>query len=411
MAERAKEISLDMYVTANSPGEISGWVVPVLREIRAKLWQCRITLVILPCQYASGEELSLGARSGADRCVGLKSLSKLLSDPEEKKFDVKKRLLLHLGGDMFFSVCLSKKIGAPLWAYSPRPRWKFFVDRYFAPDDAAAERFKKAGVKPEKFHRIGNIALDSVHLIETEEETREFLGLPSDAPVLSCLTGSRPIEYTEGIRLFAAVAGMVAEKIPNLRVLFPLAPTVREDLLQTALAIAGIAWFGEARVREIDIGGGRRATVVRDRTLEALNCSKLAIAVPGTNNLQAAALYLPYIMALPLDRADEFPLDGLAGNIPLWLPGVRAIKKALIVRKNERTSFVSLPNKIARRMIAPEIRGFFEPKVVARMAIGLLESPEKLKEMSRAFWELTHERGAAALLAGHVEKFAKEVMR
>jgi lipid-A-disaccharide synthase len=146
--------------------------------------------------------------------------------------------------------------------------------------------------------------------------------------------------------------------------------------------------------------------VIRDRTLEAINCSTLALAVPGTNNLQAAALYVPYIMVLPLDKAEEYPLDGILGLLPLWLPGFRRFKRFYIERLNERTSFVSLPNKMAGRMVAPEIRGLFEPRVVARMAIGLLESPETRKEMSRTFMELTRERGAAARLAEHVAKFA-----
>jgi len=243
---------------------------------------------------------------------------------------------------------------------------------------------------------------------ETEEETREFLGLLPGERVLTCLSGSRPIEYTEGMKLMVSVARIVTDRFPDIRVLFPLAPTVREDLLQEGLNGYGIQWTGENRVREISLGNGKFAAAVRDRTLEALNCSTLAIAVPGTNNLQAAALYIPYIMVLPLDRADEYPLDGIAGILPLWIPGVKYLKKAYIIRLNERTSFVSLPNKMAGRMIAPEIRGFFDARVVARMAIGLLESPEKLKEISREFWENTHERGAAARLSEYVEKFAKE---
>jgi lipid-A-disaccharide synthase len=116
-------------------------------------------------------------------------------------------------------------------------------------------------------------------------------------------------------------------------------------------------------------------------------------------------------MILPLDKAHEYPLDGLLGLLPLWLPGFRRFKRFYIERLNERTSLISLPNRMAGRMIAPEIRGFFEPGVVARMAIGLLESPETLKKISRAFRELTKERGASARLADNVEEFAKGGIR
>jgi lipid-A-disaccharide synthase len=395
------EFSLDLYITANSPGEISGWVVPVVREIRSRVWKCRISLVILPCQYASGEELALGASTGADRCFRIGDLNSM---------DVSngKRLVLRLGGDFSFTVYIAKKLAAPLWAYSGRPSWNRFVERFFVPDDDAMKRFALLGLPKEKYEKIGHIALDSVIVNESEEETREILGLSPDEPVISCLTGSRPVEYCVGVPFFARIASLVTEKFPDHRVLFPLAPTVRDDLLERALAEAGIERRGETRVQSIGLGGTRWGTVVRGRSLEALACSRLAIAVPGTNNLQAAALYVPYIMVLPLDRADEYPLDGLLGILPLWLPGIRKLKKNFIVRLNERTDFVSLPNKMAKKMIAPEIRGFFKAEDVARKAASLLGNPQELQRISRAFWELTHERGASAALASRIAEKAKE---
>ncbi|MDR3075781.1 MAG: hypothetical protein LBU26_00645 [Synergistaceae bacterium] len=406
MPETNKDIRLDLFITANSPGEISGWAAPVVRELRARKERFRITVVVPPCQYASGAEFELGLEIGADRCVRVSGLKKLLSGPGEKNIADRKRLVLHLGGDVVFSIYMSKKLRCPLWVYSSRPRWKFFVDRYFVQDERGREHFEKARVSPEKYSVIGNIALDSVRLSETENETREFLGISPETPVLTCLTGSRPIEYTESARLFVEASRMVTDRFPDMKVLFPLAPTVKDDLLRDALSAAGIGWTGESRVREIGLGNGKTAVVLRDRTPEALNCSRLALAVPGTNNLQAAALYIPFIMVLPLHRSEEYPLDGLPGLLPLWLPGFRRLKKAYIERLNERTGCVSLPNRMAGRMIAPEIRGIFDPPVVARMAIGLLESPERLKEISRAFWDLTHERGASARLAGEIAGFA-----
>jgi lipid-A-disaccharide synthase len=404
MSVRLDDISADIFITANSPGEISGWAVPVIRELRAKIRRCRITVIILPCQYASGEEMALASDSGADRCLTLGRIKEL---KKESGGIVQKRLLLHLGGDTAFSVYISKIIKCPLWVYASRPRWKFFVERYFVPDAKSAERFKSGGVSERRYRVVGNLALDSVVLNETEDETREFLGIPPGVPVMVCLTGSRPIEYTGSLALFVRVSQIAAARFPDLRVIFPLAPTVREELIQKTLADSGIGWRGENRVREIDIAQGRPALVVRNMTLEALNCAKLALALPGTNNLQAAAMLVPFIMVLPLDRADEFPLDGLMGIIPPAFPGFRRLKRAYINRMNEKTSVLSLPNKIAGRMIAPEIRGVFGPHVVARMAVGLLESPEKLKEISRAFLECTHERGASVKIAEDISKFVK----
>ncbi|MDR1884855.1 MAG: hypothetical protein LBQ56_01175, partial [Synergistaceae bacterium] len=153
MTPGKKSPSLDLFITANSPGEIAGRVVPVVREIRSRVWSCRITLVILPCQYASGEEISLGAESGADRCVRIGGLGELLD--ADAGTDRAKRLLLHLGGDLFFSAYLSKRIGAPLWAYSSRPRWGRFVNFFFVPDEGSERRFALLNFPPDRYERIG----------------------------------------------------------------------------------------------------------------------------------------------------------------------------------------------------------------------------------------------------------------
>ncbi|GHV57598.1 hypothetical protein FACS1894216_22150 [Synergistales bacterium] len=395
-------IPLDIYITVNSPGEIAGWAVPVVRELRPRVRDCRVTLMILPCQYASGEEMELCKAAGADRIVRVGDIGRL-------SVSRGKRLVLRLGGDFFFSVYLSRRLKCPLWAYSSQPRWARFVDMFFVPDDKSARKFAALGFhskgKKKKYEKIGHIALDSVPLSENEDETRGLLGLTDDEPVVSFLTGSRPIEYCQGAPFFTRVASMVTEKFPDHRAIFPLADSVREDLLRASLNDAGIDFYGELLVREIDIGGGRRAKVVRGKTPEIIGISRLAIAAPGTNNLQAAALYTPYIMVLPLDKADEFPLDGLPGLLPLNVPGVRRFKKWFINRLSERTPLLSPPNKMAGKMIAPELRGDVKPEDAAFEAIRLLCSPDSLQEISRAFWELTNERGAAAKLTARIAEW------
>ena len=399
-------LSLDLYITANSPGEIAGWVVPLVREVRARIWRCRITLVIVPCQYASGAELAFGRTSGVDRCVRIGDIGTLIAG-DAQNTPVPPKMILHLGGDFLFSIYLSKRLSCGVWAYAARPRWSRFVERFFIPDQTAERRFALDNLPAEKYERVGHLALDSVVLKESEEETREVLGFAPQEPIISFLTGSRPIEYRDGLSYFARIAAQITEQLPDHRVVFPLAPTVDEEQLCDGLRNGGFEWRGATRVHAIRLAEDRWASVVRDRTLEAINCSKLVIAVPGTNNLQAAALYIPLIMVLPLDRADEYPLDGLPGILPLWFPGVRKLKKSFILRLNKRTKFVSLPNRMAGKCIAPELRGIFPPEDVVREALALLKSPERLQEISRGFWELTHERGAAAKMAERIAEWAK----
>lgn len=403
------DITLDLYITSNSPGEISGWVAPVVRDIKARAKLSRVTLVLVPCQYASGAERTLAKQTGVDRIVRIGEIGRIAREEAEQgtRGANVRRLALHLGGDMMFSVYMSRRLRAPLWAYSARPRWGRFVDRYFVPDERAMRRFAILNFDSSRYERVGHLALDSAVVSEDEADTRAELGIGADETVVSFLTGSRPFEYLQGVPYFTRVARRMAERC-DARMIFPLAPTVDEDRLRAVLYANGIECSGESRVRAVRIGEERWASLVRGKTLEVLNCSKLAIAVPGTNNMQAAALFVPLIMVLPLDRADEIPLDGLAGNLPLWVPGVRALKKKYLLHKNRHTEYVSMPNRIAGKRIHPEIRGIFPEERVSDEALALLNDPERLQHISRAFWELTHERGASARIADRIVKWSRQ---
>lgn len=414
MAPTRGEISFDLYITVNSPGEIAGWAAPVVREVRSRVHNARITLVIVPCQYASGHEQEIAAASGADRIVRIGELSAMKHSDAESGPALRKGgrvLTLHLGGDMLWSVYMSRRLKSELWAYCSRPRWGRSVSRYFVPDERAERSFAILNFPASRYMRVGHLALDSVELKEDEAETRAFLRISPDDEVVAFLTGSRPIEYLSAVPYFAKVASRLLERFPAVKFFFPLASFVDDEMLRRSLVESGVEWMGESLVRAVKIGEGDDgpvwAPLVRDRTLEILNCASFAIAVPGTSNLQAAALYTPYMMVLPLDRADEFPLDGLMGVLPLWLPGMRRLKRHVITKLNERTELVSLPNKIAGRMIAPEMRGIFPIDAVVRYAAELIADKERLQQMSRAFFDLTHERGAAAKIATEIAAFAK----
>jgi len=45
-----------VFIVTNSPGELVGWVRPVVRSLKKKASRIKIVVVIIPCQYASGME-------------------------------------------------------------------------------------------------------------------------------------------------------------------------------------------------------------------------------------------------------------------------------------------------------------------------------------------------------------------
>ncbi len=401
---------LELYITVNSPGEIAGWLVPVLREvlIRARGRHKRITIVTLPCQYASGKESFFASRiEGVDRVVSL-----WRAFGEKPGSQSARVVLLHLGGEPFLSLLLARRLGAEFFIYSSRPRFTFWpraVEHYFVPDEQAVARFADAFVPAERMTVTGHLVFDSVCLRQNHDEACSYLGLEPGRPLVAFLAGSRPFEYREGLPFLVRVAQEVLEAFPDHGAVFPIAPTVDELLLRQGLEAEGIAFRGSERVLEVDVGGGRWARLERHFGMEVVQCCRLAVAFPGTNNLQIACVHVPLLVVIPLNKAEEIPLDGLLGNIPLWVPGWRSLKRRLIRTWSERRPYLSLPNVFARQPICPELRGVLSPGDVAKKTIEMLRNPAQLDRISRDFWTLTHKRGAAVRVARRLVDGANRV--
>ena len=85
--------------------------------------------------------------------------------------------------------------------------------------------------------------------------------------------------------------------------------------------------------------------------------SDFALTLPGTNNIELAALGTPMLIILPLNKPELIPLQGLIGligEIP-WLGGF--IKRTIIPKKVQEREYISLVNYLAEKEIVPEMVG------------------------------------------------------
>lgn len=388
----------NLYILSNSPGEVSGWVKPVTEALAKKNSGAQVTLAVLPCPYASGMEKHYGSRlGGVDSAVTFRDLWK-------SRRAGGKHLILQLGGDPMYGAMLSAKLRARWTIYTARPRWKARVAHYFIPDAAAERRFTAAKVAPEKFTRVGNLALDSVPQGLGEAEAKSRLGLGPEAEAMAFLPGSRPFEYVLGVSFFCRAAEEVTRTFPRLNIFMPIAPTVDEGLLTWGLERNNLAWEGGERAETV-ICDGCRVKLVRGDAFSAIKAAKLAVAFPGTNNLQAAALGVPLMMVAPLNEAENIPLDGIAGVIPQSLPGFKYFKKKLVFHINSRENFVSLPNRLTQKAIVPEHRGLLTPHMVADRAKELLSSQERLEEIRKGYGEIDFEFGASEKITEYICRY------
>lgn len=380
----------ELFLLSNSPGEVAGWVKPVAEAFGERREGVSVTLALLPCPYASGMERRYGSQIDAiDKVVALRELWK-------EKRSGGKGLVLQLGGDPMFGALLSARLSAPWMIYTSRPRWRSRVAHYFVPDETAERRFASVGAG--RCTRVGNLALDSVPRGMSEAEAKARLGLDAAQAAVCFLPGSRPFEYEQGAAFFCRAAAEVLRALPGLSALMPLAPTVDEPVLTGGLKKYGLSWEGAERAETV-LCEGFRIRLLRGEAFSAMKASRLVVALPGTNNLQAAALGAPLMMAAPLNEAENIPLDGIAGIIPHSFPGFRRLKKRLVFQLNRKEKFLSLPNRLAGKAIVPEYRGLLTPELVAERAIELLSSPRRLEDIRRGYGQIKFEFGAAAGIA------------
>jgi hypothetical protein len=387
----------ELIIMTNSPGELAGWVVPTVRAAVEAGLDAEITVVALPCQYASGMELREAEDlEGVSRAVTLKEAMKYA------RYRRGRALLLQLGGDPMFGAAFSVKTGADWAIYTSRPKWQARVSRYFIPDAKAKKRFESAKVDKKRYEVVGNLMLDSIPYGICAEEARRELSVGS-GPAVAFLPGSRPFEYELGAPFFIRAAEELSARFPGMTALMPLAPTVDYKLFEQGLSAFGLSVSEGGRIAGLSEGSDVR--VVKNDTFKAIKASHLAVALPGTNNLQIAALDVPLLVVAPLNRAEDIPLDGLAGLIPLGSAAGRALKKRLVFWYNARERFVSLANRAIDSEVVPEYRCIMTPSTVANLAEELLAAPEKLEEIKSAYGKLPLERGASGRVAASVKSY------
>lgn len=382
-----------LFILINSPGELSGWLAPVAEAVSAKAPKVRINAVTLPCPYASGMELE-----SALRLRGVSS-AETFGSAVKHGAPEGRNVILQLGGDPMYGWALSRRYRAPWTAYTARPRWRGSVAHYFIPDEKARERFISAGVDAARQTLTGNLMLDSVPERSScsPESFCESRGIV-DKKILCLMPGSRPFEYGQMAGFFSECVEILYEKYPSWQAVMPLAPTVDEDILRNGIERAGFEWSGGRFAEEIITKTGR-LLLVRERRFDAVAASSLAVALPGTNNLQIVSLGVPLLVIAPLNRAAEIPLDGVPGLIPAGGRAARALKKRLVFYYNGRERFVSLPNRISGRALVPEKRELMTPESACRYISVLMEDERKRDAAVRGYAALALERGASVKIA------------
>ncbi|WNG16211.1 lipid-A-disaccharide synthase [Cystobacter fuscus] len=215
-----------------------------------------------------------------------------------------------------------KKLGIPVAYYVSPMIWAWrrgrvktiarLVDRMLCILPFEEDFYREAGVAA---RYVGSPVVEQVPAPASAPAFRQKLGLPSEAPTLALLPGSRMSEIRRILPAMVGAARTLAAERPGLQVVVPVAPTIaREEIL--------------SRFE----GSGVRPILVEGRAPEVVGASDAAIVASGTAALEAGLMQRPLVVVYRVSL-----LTYLVGRMML------------------KVAHVALVNLLANRRVVPEL--------------------------------------------------------
>ena len=404
-----------IVLVCNGPGELATWVRPLAqrlhRELPLRPLQAEaamgLQLVLVPCPNATGSEDRVARQMGLfERVVPAARFWWLLLRPRRHGPWPRRGVVVFLGGDQFWTVLLSARLGYRHITYAEWvARWPRWNDRIAAMGPAAANRL---GARwRQRCTVVGDLMAD------LSESARTDRPLPGGEWV-ALMPGSKRAKLQVGVPFLLDTADRLAALHPGCRFLLPVAPTtsVAELLAHGSQAnpIAAHYAAGEPRLVDDPLGpqlqtaAGTRILLIEQQPAHGvLSQCRLALTTVGANTAELGALGVPMIVLAPTQHLHVMQAWdgglGILARLPIlrWLLGA-----ALTAWRMRHHGFLAWPNISAGRAVVPERVGAISPAEIAAEAAEWLEHPDRLVGMRDDLRSLRGEPGAVAALAAMV---------
>lgn len=370
---------MQIVLSANSPGEIWGWVRPLVFAVRKRLPHCPLTLFLFPCAYATGKEVQVAKT--------LLGFSRVYSPSESLRYivfgknppftDRERPVLVHCGGDLMYASFLARRLRARAFAYQWGEKlWDRPISAYLVSHEMQKEILARRGISEDKIRVVGDLVVDAVRL----ETGNGVVEAGARKLQVAILPGSRPVEIFHMLPFFLRVAERVAEQLPEVRFVLPLSPFVEESEVAEAIdsrhprvleSSPGLLVENE-RGKFIRTSRGLDIAISHGNQVAWMRESDCVLTIPGTKSGEAGLLGVPMIVVLPTNRLEVIPYPGipyLLERIPLV---GRRLKRMALSFGLKRLRHVAQPNLLAGRTVVPEIVGNLTPSRVAGELVSLL---------------------------------------
>lgn len=338
-----------IYLVTNSPGEVTTFVRPVVRELARVKPDWRVQVCLVPCPYATGAEKSVIEEWSEQPSVWSPwETSKAWLQGVGSK---KRGAVVFLGGDPWHALLLKRRFRLPAAAYFPEPSaWE--RSRWLGGFDLVAKGYRATG---QESSRDGSVFVPDLRVDAVLSELSQFPPKFDRPLTLAVFPGSRWIHLKSSLGPFLYTVERVKERFPSLRVLIAASPFVIRSRLAEAAANPFRLGLSLSTGNLVD----DRLVTERGETLELVwgnpyhvmaECD-LALSLPGTNTAELAIAGIPTVV--PLSPRVPVGGGGLLGVLER-IPGLGVFKGYLKARKHRRITWLALPNQIAGRMVMPE---------------------------------------------------------
>ena len=401
--------------TANGPGEVAGWLRPLLRALYARDPGFEAYCFLVPDDFATGHEAEMLRASFPNATIFEPSqylafaLGRSVSGVPSKV-----DIVQYIGGDLLHAARVGARLGGLRATYKfSRPRYARSVARAFAVDEKNVGELRAWGVPDARIESVGNLAIDGA-FDQAAEELPDWFA-PNGVIVLP---GSRAYEVEHLIPFFFTAALRMRAERPELPITFGISPFTSLHAVERAIEVGGDprVWSKQGRlIREgeriwlSDIAGEQRFPVLRS-TLAAAVRSTLAVTLPGTKCIELAALGVPTIAITPLNAAELIAINGpltYLNRIP-WLGSV--LKRSVAVRLSKKFRFHTQPNMDAGEELIREYHGTLSPGRVARLTLSALDDGTWLTQVGNRLQNLyAAHAGAAGRMAESLLAMGRDV--
>lgn len=260
----------------------------------------------------------------------------------------------------FWVARLAKRHGVPVMYYISPQVWAWrsyrvrtiarLVDRLAVIFPFEEEFYRQCGVQVDF---VGHPFRETLPLLPPRPKLLQAWGLDPARLTLALLPGSRAGEIQRHLPLMLDAAALIRKALPEVQYILPLASTASFDAVTALVEKAGFQALPEEKFNLLRIIPGQ--------AYAALSAAHLAIAASGTVTVEAALAGCPTIIVYRLS------------------PLTYEVGKRII-----RVDYIGMANLLAQEPLFPElIQDDFTPARLAREALDLIRSPERLAVLRR----------------------------